>query len=82
MLVLIRPTALFPDITGGLPWMQMLRSTCGNATPAIKARQDKPSGTLHPLELPVVPWECVSLDFTTQLPVSSRGNDAIMVVSG
>ena len=46
----------------------------------IKARQEKLSGALQPLELPTVPWECVSLDFITQLPVSSRHNDAIMVV--
>ena len=45
-----------------------------------KARQTKPSGALQPLELPMKPWECISLDFITQLPVSSRGNDAIMVV--
>ena len=45
-----------------------------------KARQKKPSGTLNPLELPKVPWECVTLDFITQLPMTQRGHDAIMVV--
>ncbi len=46
----------------------------------VKARQQKPSGALIPLELPMVPWECITLDFITQLPVSSKGFDAIMVV--
>ena len=45
-----------------------------------KARQSKPSGTLNPLEVPNVPWECITLDFITQLPVTRRGHDAIMVV--
>ena len=46
----------------------------------IKARQQKPSGLLNPLELPMTPWECVSLDFITSLPSTRRGYDAIMVV--
>ncbi len=46
----------------------------------VKARQRKPSGALIPLELPMVPWECITLDFITQLPVSDKGFDAIMVV--
>ena len=45
-----------------------------------KARQTKASGALQPLELPMKPWECISLDFITQLPIGSRGNDAVMVV--
>ena len=45
-----------------------------------KARQAKPSGALQPLELPMKPWECISLDLVTQLPISSRGSDATMVV--
>ena len=45
-----------------------------------KSRQKKPSGTLNPLEIPQVPWECVTMDFITQLPVTQRGHDAIMVV--
>ena len=46
----------------------------------VKARQEKPSGMLNPLELPRGPWDCISLDFITQLPVTRRGFDAIMVV--
>ena len=45
-----------------------------------KARQAEPLGALQPLELPLVPCECVRLDFITKLPFSSRGHDAIMVV--
>ena len=47
---------------------------------SLKPRQEKPSGLLNPLELPMVPWQCVSLDFITQLPLTRRGFDAIMVV--
>ena len=43
----------------------------------IKARQEKPSGLLHPVELPMAPWESISLDFTKQLPVTRKGHVAI-----
>ncbi len=46
----------------------------------IKVRQEKPSGLLNPLELPQAPWECISLDFITQLPMTRKGHDAILVV--
>ncbi len=45
-----------------------------------KARQHKPSGVLNPVELPYRPWECVSMDFITQLPMTLKGHDAIFVV--
>lgn len=46
----------------------------------VKTRQEKPLGLLNPLELPMVLWECVSLDLITQLPSTRKGFDAIMMV--
>jgi transposase InsO family protein len=45
-----------------------------------KARHAKPSGLLHPLELPHKPWDTVTMDFITQLPRTTDGHDAILVV--
>ena len=46
----------------------------------IKVRQSKPLGLLNPLELSLAPWDTISLDFITQLPLTRKGHDAIMVV--
>lgn len=45
-----------------------------------KARTTQPAGLLQPLELPLKPWEHVTMDFITQLPLTLRGHDAIFVV--
>jgi hypothetical protein len=45
-----------------------------------KARSAKPSGLLHPLELPHKPWDTVTMNFITQLPRTKDGHDAILVV--
>ena len=34
---------------------------------------------LQPVEIPERMWECVSMDLITQLPVTQKGNDAIVV---
>ena len=66
-------------------WLNMVKDIATyvrecHSCQTIKARQEKPSGLLNPLELPMAPWECINLDFITQLPVTRRGHDAIMVV--
>src|SRR4051812_18327018 len=45
----------------------------------IKASQQVPAGLLQPLPIPSIPWEQVSMDFITQLPVTKAGFDAIVV---
>jgi hypothetical protein len=45
-----------------------------------KVINDKPTGLLQPLPVPTRPWESISLDFVTHLPITSTGMDAIMVV--
>jgi hypothetical protein len=44
-----------------------------------KAQKRKPFGELHPLPIPEVRWDVVSVDFITELP-DSHGFDAAMVV--
>jgi hypothetical protein len=38
------------------------------------------NGLLYPLPIPSSRWECVSMDFITQLPKSKNGYDAILVI--
>ena len=51
-------------------------ATCQAQKPATQA----PSGLLVPLSVPDRPFECVSMDFVTCLPLTDRGYDAIFVV--
>ena len=44
-----------------------------------KASNQRPPGLLQPIPLPATNWEQVTMDFITQLPTSSAGNDAIFV---
>ena len=37
-------------------------------------------GKLHPLDIPQMKWECISMDFVTSLPIVQGGYDSIMVV--
>ena len=46
----------------------------------MKASKQTPSGLLQPLPIPTGKWRDISMDFITELPKSSRGNDAIMTV--
>ncbi|KAL8445758.1 hypothetical protein Emed_005387 [Eimeria media] len=40
----------------------------------------KPAGLLHSLAIPANRWDSISMDFITGLPMTSNGNDAILVV--
>lgn len=44
-----------------------------------KPTNRRPAGLLQPVEIPDRPWDCVSMDLITHLPVSQTGNDAIIV---
>jgi len=44
-----------------------------------KAARHRPSGMLHPLELPFAPWQSIAMDFITDLPLSN-GCDQLWVV--
>lgn len=45
-----------------------------------KTSTQKPPGLLQPLPIPNIPWDSVSMDFITGLPVTPREHDAILVV--
>jgi hypothetical protein len=44
-----------------------------------KPRARKPGGLLHPIEILERPWESISFDLITDLPVAEGGHDAIIV---
>lgn len=46
----------------------------------VKAERVKLPGKLHPLAIPEMKWECISMDFVTGLPKVSGGFDSIFVV--
>lgn len=45
----------------------------------IKASHQLPQGELHPLPIPTRRWESVSMDLITDLPLTERGFDTIVV---
>ena len=45
-----------------------------------KTSTQKPPGLLQPLPIPEAPWDSVSMDFVTGLPLTDRKHDAILVV--
>ena len=65
-------------------WPQMSRyigkyvSTC-DVCMRTKIIRHPPTGELHPLPVPVGPWDTISVDFVVELP-ESTGFDAVMVV--
>lgn len=46
-----------------------------------KANNTKSSGLLKNIDTPSKPWHQVDMDFITHLPVSKRGNNALLVVN-
>jgi hypothetical protein len=53
--------------------------TCSSCQ-RTKVPNRKPYGFMVPLGIPKRRWSSISMDFITQLPPSTKGNDAIMVV--
>lgn len=53
--------------------------TC-HACQTINSRNKKLPGLLQAVELSLVPWDTVTMDFITQLPKTTSGHDAILVV--
>ena len=47
---------------------------------AVNARNRKREGHLMPLPPPEYPWQGISMDFITGLPISGEGHDTILVV--
>jgi hypothetical protein len=45
----------------------------------IQFERKKPQGALHPLAIPQRRWESISMDLITDLPITTRGHDSIVV---
>lgn len=65
-------------------WPGMLTSVkkfvqCCDSCQRVKAPRQRKLGKLHPLEVPHRRWQSVSLDLITDLPVTTRGYDTIVV---
>ncbi len=54
-------------------------ATCDSCQ-RMKASNQKQAGLLQPLSIPTRNWESVSMDLITDLPLTARGNDAVLVV--
>ena len=46
----------------------------------VKAKHQKPLGTLQPLLIPEWKWEHITIDFVVSLPCTQAGYDAIWVI--
>ena len=46
----------------------------------VKAKHQKPTGLLHPLEVAEWKWEHVTMDFVMNLPRTPRRHDAVWVI--
>jgi hypothetical protein len=65
-------------------WPGLHREVSRYVTSCVACQSNKPShqrpmGLLQPLPIPDRRWEVVTMDLITQLPVTQRGNDAIVV---
>lgn len=52
--------------------------TC-DCCPRVKASTSKPAGLLQPLQMSEETWSSVSMDLSTQLPLTKNGHDSIIV---
>ena len=74
--------ATYEKLVRSFYWPKMLSSvskfvaSC-DLCQRVKPRNRSLSGLLHPLEVPLSPWEVVSIDFITHLPRTKNGFDAI-----
>lgn len=65
-------------------WENMIRDVAEfvrrcDSCQRVKASTLKPQGLLNPLPIPGRRWESVSMDLITDLPVTERGHDTIVV---
>ena len=46
----------------------------------VKAKQQRPTGLLHPLEVAEWKWDHITMDFVTYLPWTSQGHNVVRVI--
>ena len=71
-------------VTRRFSWPNMYRDIKRYVATCLACQSNKPSlqavaGLLQPLEVPEMPWSCVTMDLITQLPKTRQGHDAIVV---
>lgn len=75
---------MYKDLKKNFWWKRMkvdiaqYVTSCG-VCQQVKAEHKRPAGLLQPLEVPVWPWDDISMDFVVGLPRTQRGKDAIWV---
>lgn len=74
------------DMVGRHFWWPKMRSTVEeycrtcDSCQRNKSRRCQPYGLLTPLPIPDKPWKVVTMDFIMDLPKTSQGHDALMVI--
>jgi hypothetical protein len=76
---------MYARIAAQFYWPRMQRDIKKYAASCISCQKNKPRnrmkfGLLDPLDIPEGPFDTVSMDFITKLPISPYGNDSIMVI--
>jgi hypothetical protein len=66
-------------------WPNMAQDVAKYVKSCLSCQRNKhrnllPAGLLQPLPIPGTPWESVSMDFVTDLPVTPKGHDSITVI--
>ena len=75
-LALIHRDYVWPNLHSSVTDYCRSCTTCSRS----KSKRHKPYGLLRQLPVPVRPWDSISMDFIEQLPTSSDGFTAILVV--
>jgi hypothetical protein len=76
---------MYHDLKSRFWWTKMKKKIAANVAMCdnccrVKAIHMKPTGLLQSLSVPEWKWEDISMDFTTGLPTTSKGNDFIWVI--
>ena len=78
-------TKMYQDLRQNFWWPNMKRDIAEYVSKCltcqkVKAEHQRPSGLLHPLEIPKWKWEHITMDFVVGLPTIRKGYDAIWVI--
>jgi hypothetical protein len=76
---------MYKDLKTRYWWKDMRRDiahyvACCDTCSRVKIEHQKPAGLLKSLEIPILKWEDISMDFVVGLPRTPRGNDSVWVI--